>query len=241
VTIAGKTVVVTGGGSGIGRAMVEQFAAAGARVVAIDVVEQRLDSLRAAVPDVVTATVDLADDGAPDAIVEAAGRPIDVLNNNAGILDGLALVDETTDELWNRVFSINVAAPFRLCRLLLPSMVARGGGVITNTASVAGLSGGRGGAAYTASKFALVGLTKNIAATYGTQGIRCNALCPGSTATEIASDMNLSERGFANATRFASDIGSAERIASVAVFLATEEASRINGAAIPVDDGWIAY
>jgi NAD(P)-dependent dehydrogenase (short-subunit alcohol dehydrogenase family) len=236
-----RSVVVTGGASGIGRAMVEQFAARGARVLAVDVAQDGLRELRAALPEVVTLALDLTHPDAPDAVLEAAGGHVDALNNNAGITDGLTPIDEVDDDLWDRVLMLDLTVPFRLSRCVLPSMLERGRGVITNVSSVAGLRGGRSGPAYTSAKWGLIGLTQQIAAWHGPEGIRCNAICPGATGPTGMGNIAYNERGAVLARKLPGQLGPPERIASVAVFLATDEAARINGVALPVDDGWVAY
>jgi NAD(P)-dependent dehydrogenase (short-subunit alcohol dehydrogenase family) len=236
----GKTVIVTGAGSGIGRAMVELFLAEGARVIGADIDAGRLQTLE---PSVTRVAADVSTPDGAERIVAAAGGSLDVLCNNAGIIDALAPIDETTDRDWDRLMAVNLKGPFLLSRLAIEAMLPRGGGSIVNTASVAGLRGGRAGAAYTASKFGLIGLTMNIAVTHGARGIRCNAVCPGSVATDISGAVEMSELGRSLTLRDRDKPAPASphQIAAVAVFLATDAASRINGTTIPVDAGWIAY
>jgi NAD(P)-dependent dehydrogenase (short-subunit alcohol dehydrogenase family) len=244
--LADRRVVVTGGARGIGRAMVDLFAKAGASVLAVDV--SGLDDLAAEMPGIDTVVGDITDPADADAIIAAAGARLDVLCNNAGILDHLRLAEEVSDEEWERVIAVNLTGTFRLCRRALKVMLAQGHGVITNTASIAAFGGGRGGAAYTASKFGVVGLSQSIAVAYGERGIRCNAICPGGTATGMAhtnpgAENQLSADGLALLGRLTGkpEPATPDRIAHVAVFLARDEASRINGVALPVDGGLIAY
>jgi NAD(P)-dependent dehydrogenase (short-subunit alcohol dehydrogenase family) len=226
--------------------MVELFRAAGASVLAVDL--SGLEELAAELADVDTITADISSAADADAIIAAAGPKLDVICNNAGILDHLRLVEEVSDEEWERVIAVNLTGTFRLCRRALKVMLAQGHGVITNTASIAAFGGGRGGAAYTASKCGVVGLTQSIAAAYGERGIRCNAICPGGTATGMAhtkagAENALSADGLALLGRLTGKPKPAnpDRVAQVAVFLARDEASRINGVALPVDGGLIAY
>jgi NAD(P)-dependent dehydrogenase (short-subunit alcohol dehydrogenase family) len=143
------------------------------------------------------------------------------------------------------MISVNLSAPFLMAKRVLPGMLASGKGVITNTASVAGMRGGRAGVAYTAAKWGLIGMTENIAATFGDQGIRCNAICPGPTGHRPLSEAapELSERAVRLLTRDSRkpDPCPPELVAGVAVWLATDAAARVNGAIIPVDGGWAAY
>lgn len=246
--LEGRSVIITGGARGIGRSMVELFAAAGARVLAVDVNEASLAGLASEVDGVATLAADISSPDDADRIIAAVGDRLDVLCNNAGILDRLALADEVTDEEWTRVIAVNLTGAFLLCRRAIPIMLSQQAGVITNTASIAAFGGGRAGAAYTASKFGVVGLTKSIAASFGNQGIRCNAICPGGTDTGMAhtsgaAELQLSERGLALLNRLQGKPPPAapDRIAEVALFLARDEASRINGVALPIDGGTIAY
>jgi NAD(P)-dependent dehydrogenase (short-subunit alcohol dehydrogenase family) len=240
MSLAGRTGIVTGAGSGIGRAMVDLFLAAGVRVIAADNRGERLDSL----PEgAIKVEADVSTAAGADRIIGAAGDRLDILCNNAGVLDRMLLVDQVTEEDWNRVIAVNLTGPFLLCNRALPMMVRQGAGVIINTASLSGIRGGRAGAAYTASKFGLVGLTQNIAATYGSRGIRCNAICPGAVVTDILGSAELgpdAER-IRNRDREKPPPVQPDRIAHVALFLATDESSYMNGAVIPVDGGAAAF
>ena len=172
-------------------------------------------------------------------------KTVDILVNNAGIMDNFVPAAELTDELWDRVFSINLTGPMRLIRKTLPIFLEKGKGIIINNASIGGLHGSRAGVAYTASKHALIGLTKNIGFQYANLGIRCNAIAPGGVNTNIKTTMNNPdkfgmERAMAGAAanpRFAES----EEIAAVALFLASDDSSFVNGTVITADGGWTAY
>ena len=222
----------------MGREMVRLFAADGANVVAVDLNANRLEKLRREYPDVTTVGADISSAAGADTAIAAAGKRIDVLCNNAGISDGAALLDETSETTYDRVLAVNLKGAFLLSQRAVQRMLEHGGGHIISTASIGGYRGGLAGASYTASKFGLVGLSLNIAATYGDQGIRCNIICPGATATNIGESADYTSRGGALIADIAADRLPPSAIASVALFLASEAARDINGAVIPVDRGW---
>ena len=188
----GRVAVVTGAGSGIGRAVAARLAAEGAAVVGCDVnqagLEETLGAVREGGNDATMVTADVTSQDQVDRLVDdAVGRHgrVDLLANVAGIMDWFLPAHEVDDETWFRVMAVNVNGPMMLCRKVLPGMLERGGGAIVNVASVAGLRGGGAGIAYTTSKHALVGMTRSIAWTYRADGIRCNAICPGGVETNI--------------------------------------------------------
>jgi NADP-dependent 3-hydroxy acid dehydrogenase YdfG len=184
---AGKTVIVTGAGSGIGRATASRIAREGGRVIAVDVSQERLDEFAGehSGADIVTLVADITDDAKVAEIVAAAGGRIDGLANIAGIMDDMTPIGELTDAVWKRVFAVNVDGTMKLMRAVVPTMLAQGYGSIVNTASEAALRGSAAGVAYTASKHAVVGLTKSTAFMYGPSGLRVNAVAPGPTITNI--------------------------------------------------------
>ena len=237
----GRRVIVTGAGSGLGWAVAHRFFELGDSVLAVDQYEDRLEKFVAEHEGADIVVADVGTTAGADAIFAAVGDRLDVLCNNAGILDRLALIDEATDEDFDKVISSNLRGPFILSHRAVPLMAANGGGVIVNTASVCGLRGGRAGAAYTASKFGLVGLTYNIAATVRDQGIRCNAVCPGGMETQIGSGQDVSERGWelVQSNERVPSVD-ADLVAKVVLFLASNEAEHINGVALPVDGGSIS-
>jgi NAD(P)-dependent dehydrogenase (short-subunit alcohol dehydrogenase family) len=237
----GRRVIVTGAGSGLGWAVAHRFYEQGASVLAVDQYEDRLEKFVAEHDGTDIVVADVSTSAGVDAVFAAVGDRLDVLCNNAGILDRLALIDEATDADFDLVISTNLRGPFTMCHRAVPLMAANGGGIIVNTASVCGLRGGRAGAAYTASKFGLVGLTYNIAATVRDLGIRCNAVCPGSMTTQIGSGQDISMRGFDLVQKNERvPAVEADVVAKVVMFLASDEASHINGVAVPVDGGSIS-
>ena len=249
--LEGRVALVTGAGSGIGEAIALAYAREGARLFLADISAERVDAIvgraRAAGAEAQGCTVDVAADASVRAMVtaaEAAFGRLDVVCNNAGILDRLMPVHDTTDAMWERVIGVNLTGAFQVCRAVLPGMLERGAGNIINTHSISSFLGGRGGAAYTVSKHGILGLTRTIAATYGDRGIRCNGISPGSVATNISTgddwhDMGraLREKGLATRPQRAVP----DDIAPVAVFLASDMAHYLNGANIVADAGWTAY
>ena len=247
----GSAAIVTGGASGIGRAICGRFAAEGAAVAVVDIDEAGADATAAAIADAGGRAIAVPTDlRVPDDIAAAAARvrdefgPVDVLVNNAGVMDALRPPLNVSLPQWELAFAVNVTAPFLLCQAVLPGMIAEQRGTIVNIASIAGLSGGRAGTAYTASKHALVGLTRSIAFTHVEDGIRCNAICPGGVATGIATRDDPRDPFGAQRYRLAHATkprhGEPDEIAAVAVFLASDQASFVNGAILPVDAGWTA-
>ncbi|MCR3718762.1 MULTISPECIES: SDR family NAD(P)-dependent oxidoreductase [Prauserella salsuginis group] len=237
-----RTVIVTGAAGGVGRAAVARFAGAGDRVVAVDRDAEGVRTLADRYDSVTGVAADVTDPDDVARVIAAAGE-VHVLVNNAGVIDRLGRAHEAGLDEWNRLLAVNLTGPYLFCHEVLPGMLERGGGVIVNVASVAGLRGGRAGAAYTASKHGLVGLTLNIAATLGDQGIRSNVVCPGS----IRTGMQVVDHVFPAAAeglqrdRRKPPPAEADEIVDAIVYLASPQASRINGTALPVDGGFIAY
>lgn len=239
----GKTVVVTGAASGIGRATASRIAREGGRVVAVDMSADRLQEFRGSLADadIVTVVGDITTTASVDAIVAAAGEKIDALANVAGINDDFSPLGETTDEMWDRVIAVNVTGAFKLTRAVLPTMLAAGTGSIVNVGSEAGLRGSASGNAYTVSKHAVVGLTRSAAFMYGPQGVRVNLVAPGGVATGIPFPPHVSEAGQSRLQPFQSAIptlATAEQLAASITFLLSDDAVNINGAILPSDGGW---
>ncbi|WP_222710866.1 SDR family NAD(P)-dependent oxidoreductase [Quadrisphaera setariae] len=246
----GQTVVVTGAGSGIGRATASRVAREGGRVVAVDVVADRLEALAADLGPradavggrLVVVVADITEADGVARIVEAAGPDVAALANVAGVMDDMTPVHEVTDAVWERVMRINVDGTMRLTRAVVPLMLGRGGGSVVNVASEAALRGSAAGAAYTTSKHAVVGLTKSSAVMYGRLGVRVNAVAPGPVITGIEA-------------RFASELGAEriggllatipepvqpEQLAASITFLLSDDAVNVSGAVLASDGGWSA-
>ena len=246
--LAGRAALITGAGSGMGRAMALEFAHEGAAIAAVDLNQETAEATAKAVVEAGGRAVGLSGDVSDatsvarftDAALGELGR-VDILCNNAGILDDYKPVLETTEELWDRILGVNLKGMFLVSRALLPQMLERGSGVIINTASIAGMVAGGGGAAYTASKHGVIGLTRQLAFDYGPRGIRANAICPGAVETGMTkdiftnADLNVMETvNSVPAGRHAQP----EEIAKLALYLAGDDSSFIHGAAVVIDGGW---
>ena len=246
-----KVAIITGASSGIGRETARLFAEEGATVIAAARRKERLEELAKdtanlkgkIIPYQLDVTSKEQVETMINHVVEEFGR-LDILHNNAGIMDEMMPIGELTDDIYQSVMEVNVYGPMCAMRKAVNVMLQQGGGVIINTASVAGLRGNRAGAAYTASKHAIIGMTKNTAFMYGDKNIRCNAICPGGVETEVGVHIkNPSELGMAKAMSCAqfAKTGQPIDIAKVALFLASDNSSFVNGVAVAADGGWIAY
>jgi NAD(P)-dependent dehydrogenase (short-subunit alcohol dehydrogenase family) len=237
---AGSTIIVTGAGSGIGRATATRIAQEGGRVIATDVVVARLDALRTELAglDVETVVGDVAASETIDALVAAAGGRVDGLANVAGIMDAFLPPDEVDDATWERVFSVNVTGPMRLTRAVLPLMIAAGKGSVVNVASEAALKASAAGAA---SKHAIAGYTKSVAFFHGPQGIRANAVAPGAVATNIEAPMK-SEYAAGRVGPIMQTtippVAQPEQLAAAITWLLSDDSANVNGAVLPSDGGW---
>lgn len=242
--LANRTAFVTAAAQGIGRATALAFAAAGARVIATDVNLTKLNEI--ASDSIRTAKLDVLDAAAVAQAARDAG-PVDILFNCAGYVHQGTIAQATEDE-WSFAFDLNCRSMFRTMQALLPGMVARNHGVIINVASVASsLKGVPGRFIYSASKAAVIGMTKSVAADYVTHGIRCNCLCPGTVATPSLDERiaaNAAAAGSLEAARAAfvarqpmGRLGTADEIAGLAVYLAGDEAQFITGQAVIIDGG----
>lgn len=242
---AGRTVIVTGAGSGIGRATALRLAQEGARVVAADISQGRLDDLVEEHPDLdlVPVAGDIVDQDDVDAVVVAAGGKVDGLANVAGIMDAFLPPAEIDDATWQRVFDVNLNAVMRLTRAVLPLMIGAGGGSIVNVSSEASLRASASGAAYTSSKHALNGYTKSVAVFYKGDGVRCNAVAPGAVATNIEAPFKSAHAGAVLGPIMQATIpgvATSEQLAATITYLLSDDASNVNGAIVPCDGGWSA-
>ena len=191
-----KVVIITGAGSGMGEAISKLFSDEGAKIVAVDINDSALEKLMNEITQkggvAMKIKANVANEDEVSSMIKLTldtFGAIDILINNAGVMDDFYLVDLVTNDLWHKVMGINLDGPFFASRLAVPIMLKQGGGVIINISSVGGLNGSRAGVAYTASKHALIGLTKNIGFMYAKNGIRCNAIAPGGVNTNIGKSM----------------------------------------------------
>lgn len=248
-----KVAIVTGAASGMGKSIAELYAKEGARVVVADMNEDTIsavvDGINQAGGTAIGVVANVMKEEDIQTMVEKAVEQfgsVDILVNNAGIMDGFRLIETIEDDLWDRVLAINLTGPMRAIRKALPYMLEKGEGIIVNIASTAGITGGKGGVAYTSSKHGLVGLTKNVGYMYAKSGIRCNAIAPGGVRTNIVH--SLGNIDMAGMQPFREGAGTQRQepvdpiqIANVALFLASEDSRFVNGAVIAADGGWTAY
>lgn len=248
--LEGRVAIVTGAGSGMGRAMIREFHDEGAIVVAVDIRLEAVVETIAQLGDTDRGLALGADVSNNEDVERVIGEVVsrfgrlDLLCNNAGILDDYTPAHETSLELWDRVIGVNLTGAFLWSRAAVPQMIEQGKGVIINTASISAFVAGGGGAAYTASKHGILGLTRQLAFDYGKRGIRVNAICPGAIQTGMTGHL-LTPEGrnphvdAAVAGTPAGRWGQPEEIAHMALFLASDDADFIHGAAFTVDGGWL--
>jgi 2-keto-3-deoxy-L-fuconate dehydrogenase len=242
--LANKIALVTAAGQGIGRATAEAYAREGARVIATDINEANLATL-------VGCTVRRLDVTDPAAIAALAAElgPIDILFNCAGFVDGGTILD-CDDRAWDFSFDLNVRAMYRMMRAFLPGMLERGGGSIINMASVASsIKGAPNRFVYGASKAAVIGMTKSVAADFVARNVRCNAICPGTIESPSLRDRIASQAQSSGQSTDAVEaqfvarqplgrLGRAEEIAALAVYLASDESAFTTGTTQVIDGGW---
>lgn len=242
----GKVVIVTGAGSGMGRAAAKKFAAEGAKVVVADVVEQTgnetVQQIKSAGGEATFQKVDVTKWESVQALVKKAvdtyGK-LDVYVNNAGVLDGMANCLDTSEELWDKILNVNLKGYFFGCKASLPELIKTKGNIVM-TASVAGLGALGGGTAYTASKFGVVGLINQVACEFASQGVRVNGVAPGGVITGMTAAM-IDDAQTSQMIKATTPLGrwaQPEEIANAMLFLASDDASYITGTVVRVDGGW---
>ena len=251
--LAGKVAIITGAASGIGRATAELFAAEGARVMCADIQADAVrDTARTAGNGAIACTVDVAQENDIQRMVAetvAAFGKLDVLYANAGIAEATNAIDMTLEQ-WARMITINLTSVWLSAKYALPHMIAAGGGSIINQSSTAGLIGIPDLPHYSAAKTGVVGLTRQIAAHYGPQNIRCNAICPSSIPTPLVAGVWKTRAANANdsssyeaqqavvaAKHPLRRLGTLADCANLALFLASDESTWITGVAMPLDGG----
>jgi NAD(P)-dependent dehydrogenase (short-subunit alcohol dehydrogenase family) len=257
--VAGSA-IVTGAGSGIGRAVALTLSTRGAPLGLIDVLPDGLAELAAAMKQqggrVATAQADVSRWQDVDRAVDALERdlgPTGILVNAAGILDGYAPADELSPWVWERVIAINLSGTFYCAKRVLPGMLARGVGRIINIGSVASVVGSGGGPAYTASKHGVLGITRQLAITYADRGVTVNAIGPGAVATGLRANSTRilgpeapamrgvgGDESAVRALTPAGRRGTAEEMAACVAFLASIDAAYVNGHLLVADGGWTA-
>ncbi|QGT98669.1 Oxidoreductase, short-chain dehydrogenase/reductase family [Candidatus Syntrophocurvum alkaliphilum] len=248
--LQGKVAIITGAGSGMGRAIGILFAKEGAKVVLADYNAQTV----AETSDIITQhggksialTIDMAHLNQIESLIYTTIEQyskLDILVNNAGIFDESKVATEIDEAFWDKILDVNLKGPFWACKLAIPHMIKNGNGSIVNIASIAGLIGGAGGAAYTTSKHGLLGLTKQISVSYGPKGIKANAICPGAIQTGMLPEESLSDESNPLLAKIMNvpsrRVGKAEEIANATLFLASNDSDFIQGQSLTVDGGWL--
>ena len=241
--LAGKTALVTAAGQGIGRATAVAFASEAANVWAADINESTLSSLATERPEIHVCHLDVRDAGQVEAIAAELGA-IDVLFNCVGIVHQGTILECSEDD-WDLSFNVNVKSMYLTCRAFLPAMLAAGRGNIVNVSSVASsVKGVPNRFAYSATKAAIIGLTKSIATDFVAKGIRCNAICPGTVHSPSLEERMAGQGDLAKAlAAFVARqpmgrLGRPEEIAALAVYLASDESSFTTGQVHVIDGGW---
>ncbi|MFM9282440.1 SDR family NAD(P)-dependent oxidoreductase [Paenibacillus jiagnxiensis] len=254
-----RNIVITGAGSGIGAATAQAFAESGDRVHLLDISQERLDEISADLPHVTTHLIDVADARKVREVIESIDKEfgsIDVLVSNAGIFDGLAGIQETTYELWDKIISVNLTGAFNVIKPVSEVMVRQKSGRIITISSIAATRTSPDGLSYDASKAGLEGMTRRLAVDLGSYGITANSVAPGvintsilATSRELLGDLISAESGEDNDESNASYLdtvvparrgGQPSEVAATIHFLSSPGAAYINGEVIHVDGGWIA-
>ncbi|MCY1718622.1 SDR family oxidoreductase [Microbacterium sp. SL62] len=246
-----RTIVVTGAGSGIGRAVAMRLLEEGGRVVGVDIDAGRLSSLEqelraVATPppgDFIPVAGSAGDETTIGRVRAEVGAHADGLANVAGIMDGFEPAAEIQNETWDHVLEVNVSSLMRLTRALLPEMLRHGGGSIVNVSSEAAQRGSAAGTPYTTSKFAVNGFTLSTAFFYSPHGIRCNAVAPGPVLTNIDARFHSEHARARLSPLLATNVpppAQPEEVAAAICWLLSDDASNVSGAILPVDGGWAA-
>lgn len=248
-----KVALITGATAGMGYSIAELFAKEGASVVLMARRKEILDDLvykikanggkAVASPGDITKQEDV--DLAVKTAIDEFGK-LDIAINNAGILDAITPVGDVDDDLWNKVLDVNLTGPMRICRAVIPEMLKNGAGSIVTISSIGGLCGKVSGAAYTASKHGVIGLSNSTAWMYAKQNIRSNIIAPGFVDTEMSQSLvpeQCNEQGLGQcvpAYEISPRTGEATEIAELTLFLASDEAKIVSGAVVKADSGWMA-
>lgn len=252
--LEGKVSIITGAGAGIGKAIALLFAVEGSKVVATDINQQDLNELETKIKEkggeVTTLIADMADEEDIENMIQTALSKygtLDILVNNAGIMDQFQPVADVENSMLEKVMKINFEGPFKAMRSATKIFLGKGSGNIINIASIGGIRGGVAGAVYTASKHAMIGLTKNTGYMYSKSGIRCNAIAPGGVQTNITDTIDMEHLSPLVNDRIMAGMpvmprtGEPDEIAQVALFLASDDSSFINAHVCVVDGGFSAY
>jgi NAD(P)-dependent dehydrogenase (short-subunit alcohol dehydrogenase family) len=248
--LAEKVAIITGAASGIGRASSIMFAREGARVAVTDIDdaagEEAVEEIRRAGGEADYWHCDVSNSEDVQAMIQGVREhfgQINVLFNNAAFLSEFSSVTETTEESWNRAIGTTLGGPFLCCKYAIPHLIEAGGGSIVSTASVGGLVVFRDNSAYCTAKAGVIMLMKSVAADYGGQGIRANAIAPGAidsiVNSQYAADSDV-VRIWSQKSLVGRPLGDPDEIAAAAVFLASDESSFVTGTVLPVDGGWTA-
>lgn len=245
--IEGKVVVLTGAASGIGKAQALAFAAEGAKLVGTDVNQEGLDALKAEYEAIggecfvikgnVADSADVAN--VIKAAIEKFGQ-IDILVNTAGIFDNYCPSLDTKEVSWDLMYAVNVKGPYLMCNAAIPKMLEKGKGVIINVCSIAGITAGVGGAAYTSSKHAITGYTRQLCLDYAAKGIRVNGIAPGSVMSPmIQKSIDTEPDGLSKRIAMipCGHLGQATDIANLTMFLACDQSSWMHGSIVSIDGG----
>jgi len=247
MNLQNKVAIITGAANGIGRAIAHACSEAGAAILIVDIDEPAGEEIAADIRKLGRAAsftrVDVSDEMQVARAVHMAaaknGR-IDILVNNAACMQPWHDIEQAPREEWDKCYQVSLIGTANFIRLTLPHMTPHRAGSIINISSVQGMVGARTSPAYTAIKHAIIGLTRNIAYDYGPSNIRCNAICPGPIHTRISPQPGTELHQRQISKTMLGRIGDPSEVAKAAVFLASDDASYITGAALPVDGGWTA-